>query len=160
MDKKDYLKYGLYAAGFLLVIIIIWQVYRAIMKVRSDINTQADAVHDKNQDAILSNTYNVDSAVIAKCRRIANSLAYELETLKDSSSISWTHFTIDSRLVSIWKEVANDKEAQVVANLYKNVYTSNRSLYNDLKNNYTSVLTGINYFKVSEYPYITTINNQ
>lgn len=157
--NKDYFKYGLFAACGILVLIIFWQVYRAILKAKNDINAQADAIHDSKQDTELSKTYGVDKNVLQKCRNIAYGIAYELETLKDNKSIPWTHFTIDSRLKDIWKPVSSDTEAKIISNLYKNQYTYGRNIYNDLKSNYTSAITGINYFKISDYPYIAGIIN-
>ena len=156
MNPK-YLKYGLYTAGFIIVLFIVYIIYNQIKKVGNDAQAIADGVHDNQQNKDLTKVYDTDKATIDKCRKIANNLAYELETLTDAKSISWTHFTVDSRLKNYWKEVSSATEAKIVANLYKNNFTNGRNLYADLKNNFTSAITGINYFNVKDFPFISNI---
>lgn len=157
--KQNYFKIGLYITGTIVVLIIFYQIYRMVMKVKSDSDIIADSLHDANQDNEVSGVYHLDKTAIAKCRKIALDLANEMET---NPKLGWQekagNLAYYGDVIKIWSSVKSANEAKVVANFYKNQFTENNDLYRDLLEVSKSPFGSVN-FKSSDFPYVENIIN-
>lgn len=137
--KNNYFKYGLYAVGTIAVVVILYFVYKMFARVKSDAGAAADAVADKQANDAIGKQFGTDEYTTANARAIAKDIAVELETYKDMSS--WdklSHMQLDTDTVKIMKRPKSEKELRLVAHFYKNNFTNNNNLYEDLKSELSS----------------------
>lgn len=135
---KD-LKTVKYIVIFIICAIIIYQVYKAVMRVSTDANTLGDMVLNKAQDKELSTATGLDEKTINDCRLIAKAIAYEMETWKDMAFLDKsTHFSLDADIVSILNRAKSKAEMDMVKAFYKNDFTNGNDLYEDAKNEISS----------------------
>lgn len=135
----NYFKYALYAIGTILGIIILYQVYKLIIKIPGDINTAAETAAASAQNKNLAKSTGVEETRIDELRNLSKEIARELETWKDMTFIDrQTHLVLDTDVVKILQRVKSSTEMAIVKAFYKNDFTSSRDLAADVRSEISS----------------------
>lgn len=132
--SKEQLKYVYWGLGALAAVFGVYFLYKTFLKAKESAATAADALADKKLNTDLAKMYSVDEFSVETARKTAKDIAVELETMKDMSA--WdraTHVQLDSDTMEIMKRPKTEKELRLVAHFYRNQFTANNVLYNDLK---------------------------
>lgn len=117
-----------------LFIIGLFLVYKLILRLRTGGLAIGGIVADTAENINISTKTGISKARVQELRTIANNLSVELESNKD---LTWwwktKHITFDSEIVEICRNIKSQDEMIVVKGFYNNIFTNNRNLYNDLK---------------------------
>lgn len=128
---KKYLPSIVYTILFIVGFFIL---YKLILRLRSGGLAIGGVAADIAENQTISTKTGIPKARIQELRTIASNVSIELETNKD---LTWwwktKHITFDSDVLEIMRNIKSQEEMIVVKNFYNNIFTNNRNLYNDLK---------------------------
>jgi hypothetical protein len=135
----------------ILVIAVVFIVYKVVTRFKAGSMAIGGVIADTAENNSISTQSGISPSRVNELRGVALRLAKEMETWKDESwTTAFTNLVTDAEILDIMRNVKSSAEMIVVKNFYNNIFTNNRSIYEDLRDE----LSSSNFSKV---PYVEAL---
>ena len=136
----------------IVIIAIIYYVYKASKKVKGGIDTAADVTEKILTYSDIAKTTGLTVQRVQYCHDTAAKISVCLETFKDLTTFEkWNHTVWDSEIQEIMAGTKSDIEMKLISSFYSKEMTNDNTLYHDLKSELNTD------YALNRVPYINSI---